>query len=190
MDDVPTASPPSAPDLDLAARRREMEREFVEKHRDLKAQDKRRRESLEQEKQEFESYRRQKVKELADREEKLRRTTENKETQVKVTAASLEELEALRRQVREHDAAEWRRRKEMAEKDARAAAAESALRRSKALAGWLTALAVLAPVAWLASGWPAGGLAAGLAGGLAAAALLLRWLYRGTFNVPQSPQDR
>ena len=169
----------TGPEADLAARRKDLEREYVEKYRDLKAQDKRRRESLELEKQEFEAYRRGKAKELADREERLRRTAENKEEKVRVTSGNLEELEALRKQVKENDAGEWRRKKELAEKEARVAAAEAALRRSRTMANLLTALAVLAPLVWLASTWPARGNAVAAAA-LMALALLVRWLYRGT----------
>src|ERR1041385_8164601 len=120
MDDEPTPEP--SPEADLAARRQEMEREFAEKYRDLKAQDKRRRESLRLEQDEFEAYRRGKVKELADREEKLRRTAGNKEERARVASDTVRELEELRRQAKGSEAAEWRRKKEVAESQAQAAA--------------------------------------------------------------------
>jgi septal ring factor EnvC (AmiA/AmiB activator) len=148
MDDDPTPEPPPADDL--AARRKDLEREFVEKHRDLKAQDKRRRDSLELEKAEFESYRRAKGKELADREEKLRRTAANKEAQVRATSGDLEELESLRRQAKEHGAAEWRRKKDLADLEAKAAAARAEAAALRGLVAYALVLVAAATVAWLA----------------------------------------
>jgi hypothetical protein len=147
MDDAPTQEP--SPADDLAARRKELEREYVEKYRDLKAQDKRRRESLELEKAEFESYRRAKGKELADREEKLRRAAANKEERVRVASGDLAELEALRRQVKENDAAEWRRKKELAELEAKAAAAHAEAAALRGLALHAIVVLAAATVGWL-----------------------------------------
>lgn len=130
-----------------------MEREYVEKYRDLKAQDKRRRESLELEKEEFERYRREKGKELADREERLRRNVENKEEKVRVSTESLRELEELRKQVKEHEAGEWRRKKEMAEMDARVVASRGEAQVAKGLLAWSLVAFALATLGWLALSW-------------------------------------
>lgn len=161
--------------LGLAARRKELEREFAEKYRDLKAQDKRRRESLKLEQDDFEAYRRAKGKELADREEKLRRTVENREEKARVSSGSLRELEDLRRQVKESEAGEWRRKKEVAELEARASAAERALAATRRLLSIALTLLAAVTAAWLALGRRSapGGLV--LAGATVLAVVLLMW---------------
>jgi Flp pilus assembly protein TadB len=172
MDDEPTPEP--SPMDDLAARRKDLEREYVEKYRDLKAQDKRRRQALESEKEEFESFRRAKAKELADREERLRRTAENKDVKERATSGNLRELDDLRRQAREHEAAEWRRKKGLLELEAKAAAAQAKVAAFRGLVLASIVLLAAVTVAWLALAGPSP-WADLLAAASLAAVVLLAW---------------
>lgn len=81
-----------SPEHDLALRRRELEREFEDKARDLKAQHKRRMDALEQDRLDWERTKRDVQKQLADRKESARRQGEN-------AAHHEEELKRLRNQV-------------------------------------------------------------------------------------------
>ena len=106
MDDPSTRDPAeesaaNAGEREFLARRRDLEREFDGKLRDLKAQHKRLVDRLEQDRAEWETRRKQQQKDLADREERLRRREDNKERAVEAKADERKERDALRLRIRE-----------------------------------------------------------------------------------------
>ncbi|MHB1261597.1 MAG: hypothetical protein ACYC2H_07755 [Thermoplasmatota archaeon] len=137
---------------ELRARRKDLEREFDDKQRELKAQHQRRMDALRQEQADWEEVRRQRTKELADREEKLRRGEERLHKDTHKTVTAKDEAGALRKQVEAMEAA---RRAEMtadAAREGRVVAAEAAAKKAKRAARWLALVAILGPIAWLVVG--------------------------------------
>lgn len=93
---------PEAGDADpLAARRRELEREFEDKARDLKAQHKRLADKLAEDRADWEAHRRDQQRELADRAEKVRRAEDNHRRDAESLKAARAELEATRAELSE-----------------------------------------------------------------------------------------
>lgn len=170
---------------ELAARRKDLEREFADKARELKAQHQRRMDQLERDRLEWEAYKRSQTKEMADRAEKLRRNAENAETKVRVTTENLRELDELRAQVKELERGERQAKKAHAELEARATTVEAGLRRARALLAWFALVSIAGPVLWLfAGGAGAGPDAFAVAAATLALALLLTAL-RGRASKPR-----
>ncbi|HEX2066862.1 MAG TPA: hypothetical protein VHI93_08630, partial [Candidatus Thermoplasmatota archaeon] len=84
MPDEADADLPESARRELAARRRELEREFGLKRAELKAQHQRRLDLLRQEQVDWQEHRRRQAKELADRTEKVRRNAANAQQRVEV----------------------------------------------------------------------------------------------------------
>src|SRR5687767_10472697 len=84
---------------ELAARRRDLGREFAERNRGRKAQHQRRMDALRQEQVDWEEHRRQQTKELADRAEKLRAGEERLRKDTHRTVTVHDEAGALRKKV-------------------------------------------------------------------------------------------
>jgi chromosome segregation ATPase len=103
------ADPPSQADDDfqreLAARRKDLEREFNDKSRELKAQHQRRLDALHQEQADWEEHKRAKTKDLADREEKLRKHEERARGDARKVAATRDDLQMRKRHVEDLEAA-------------------------------------------------------------------------------------
>ncbi|MEA3166705.1 MAG: hypothetical protein QOJ26_1577 [Thermoplasmata archaeon] len=159
---------------ELAARRKDLERDFADRNRELKAQHQRRMDALRQEQADWEEVRRTRTKELADREEKLRRGEERLHADTRKTVTARDEAGALRKQLAAIEAARRAEGASDAGREGRALAAEAAARKAKRAARWLALLAVLGPIAWLvAGGRDAGAIAMAVAGVFLAAALAL-----------------
>ncbi|MEK6975366.1 MAG: hypothetical protein AABY18_03380 [Candidatus Thermoplasmatota archaeon] len=86
---------------ELAARRRDLEHEFQDKFRDLKAQHKRQQESLQQDRVDWEEHRRGQQRELADRAEKVRRSEDNHKRDLDALRAARAELDATKAELAE-----------------------------------------------------------------------------------------
>ena len=141
---------------ELRARRRDLEREFDDKLRDLKAQHKRQMDRLQQDRAEWESYRREQAKELADRREAVRRRLDNRVKAEEHQAEERHDLAELRqtvaelREARLEDTNAIRKLEERVEK-ARVRFGAAQRRRR-----WLALVAVLGGIAVIASAIRAG----------------------------------
>jgi septal ring factor EnvC (AmiA/AmiB activator) len=137
---------------ELAARRRDLEREFDDKQRELKAQHQRRMDALRQEQADWEEVRRQRTKELADREEKLRRGEERLHKDTHKTVTAKDEAGALRRKVEAMEADRRAEAEADVGREARVLAAQATAQKARRAARWLALVAVLGPIAWLVAG--------------------------------------
>lgn len=144
---------------ELAARRKDLERDFDDKARDLKAQHKRQADKLQQDRLDWETHRRTQQRELADRAEKVRRQEDNHKRDLEALTQARRELEQARAQAR--DAGEAK----VEAKTAKAKESDVAARLAKArdLLAWFALL----------SGF---GFLAVLAAGLAGAPTVATWL--------------
>lgn len=132
---------PGEAERELAARRRELEREFDDKARELKSQHKRQADKLAQDRVEWEAHRREQQRELADRAEKVRRLEDNHKRDVDALKAARAELEAAKAELAQQ-------RVLRAEVKAAAAVKEAAGDRMRAAHG-LLALASFVAIAGL-----------------------------------------
>jgi hypothetical protein len=168
MGDEPGGDLPEAAQRELAARRRELEREFNLKRADLKAQHQRRLDLLRQEQADWQEHRRLQAKELADRTEKVRRNAGNAQQRAELGAAERQELAELREQVKRLERAQREAKRTQTRLEEGASAADRRLRSARARASWAAAVLVLGALAWIALGWREarglGVLAAALAG--------------------------
>jgi seryl-tRNA synthetase len=157
---------------ELANRRRDLEREFDAKLRDLKAQHQRRHDALKREQAEWDARRREQAKALADRTETVRRRSDNAQQKADLAAAERQELAALRQDVKELEQAQREARRVQARLQEEAGAARRLLRSAQVRSRWAAALLAAGALAWLAAGrgTPLG--LAFLAAGLGAAFLL------------------
>lgn len=159
---------------ELAARRRDLEREFDDKNRELKAQHQRRMDALRQEQADWEELRRQRTKELADREEKLRRGEERLHKDTHKTVTAKDEAGALRKHLAAIETARKAEVEADAGREARVLAAEATAKKARRAARWLALVAVLGPIAWLvAGGRAAGPVALAVTGAFLLVALML-----------------
>ena len=94
-------APTTDAERELAARRRELEREFDDKQRDLKAQHKRQADKLQQDRVEWEAHRREHQKQLSDREEKVRRLEDNHKRDLAALKEAQRQLDAARAELGE-----------------------------------------------------------------------------------------
>lgn len=156
---------------ELAARRRELEREHADKLRDLKAQVKRQTDALQQQRLEWEATRRKQQQDLADKAERLRRQEESTRREGERREAARQDLQAAKKQVAGG--------LDQARAEAEALRAELGLARqhlgeAKGLLAGFVVLCLLAALAWAATAWlDARAAAMGLAGLLLAAALVM-----------------
>ncbi|MES2155803.1 MAG: hypothetical protein V4510_11765 [bacterium] len=185
MGDEDESDLPEAAHRELAARRRDLEREFDLKMRDLKAQHSRRMDRMEQEKAEWEADRRAQAKELADRKETVRRRTENAEQRVETSAAEKQELAALRADVRRLEGVERAAKKAEARHDDERKTVELRVKAAIRPARWAAVLLVVGTAGWLAAGRATPLALAVLTAGLAAAVLLS--LAAGRIGLPRDP---
>src|ERR1041385_2549217 len=144
---------------ELAMRRKELEREFQDKMRELKAQEKRRMDRLAEDRLAWEEYKRTQQKEIADRAETVRRRQEVTQHESEELKALRSELEALRMPHAEE--VEAARAAAAAEKSKLAPALKSTLKGSQDLLFWSSALSLAGGVVWLyiglVRGWSATG---------------------------------
>ena len=165
---------PAASDAerDLAARRRELEHEFEDKARELKAQHKRQLEALRQEQADWEAHKRAQAKELADRLERVRRQEANDTARVAAQAAAVEDVAALKADVAAERASKLEAKRALAETEARLAAAQARLPAARRVLAWSVAGALaLAAAAFGLDLRAPGGPWLGVAGLLAAVAV-------------------
>lgn len=134
---------------ELAARRAEVEAEFDSKVRDLKAQVKRQADALARDREEWEARRRDQQRDLADRAEKVRRQEENHRRDVEALAVARRELEKVRSEAAEREAA----RIDAKAKEARLAAKVEGLKVSTGLTAGFAALALVGFAVCLLSAW-------------------------------------
>lgn len=158
---------------ELAARRRDLEREYDGKLRDLKAQVKRQTDALQQQRLEWEASRRAQQQELADKAERLRRQEESARKEAQKREAARQDLQQAKQQVVGGlDAAR-------AEAEGLRADLEHARRHlgeAKGLLLGFVVLCLLAAVAWVATAWRGAGTAAmGLAALFLCAALVMNF---------------
>lgn len=95
------SAPTSDAQRELAARRKDLERDFDDKARDLKAQHKRTLDRLQQDRLDWETHRRTQQRELADRAEKVRRQEENHKRDLEALSQARRELEQARARARD-----------------------------------------------------------------------------------------
>lgn len=151
------APPPSDADRELAARRKEMEREFDDKLRDLKAQHKRQADKLQQDRADWEEYKRRQAKELADKGEKVRKAEENARRAEGLKASERKEMEDLRQRNKDLEAAALKLTATRTKLEERVSTARGSLAPVRNLLSWFGILSVLAPVTWLAFAWRTAG---------------------------------
>jgi hypothetical protein len=164
---------------ELTARRRDLEREFADKHRELKAQHQRRMDALKQEQVDWEAHRRQQTKELADKAEKLRAGEERLHKDTRRTVTAHDEAGALRKKVEAMEAARFAEAAADAEREERVANAEAAARKARRSALWLALLSILGPLTWLVANGRVPGIVAMILAGLflvAAVVLAFSWV--------------
>jgi chromosome segregation ATPase len=137
---------------ELAARRKDLEREFNDKARELKAQHQRRMDALRQEQADWEAVRRQRTKELADREEKLRKHEQKARDELASKETTRKELRTLKSQTGELAQSRDEAAAAKAELEARATNAETELRKARTLLALFAFVAIGGPVLWLLSG--------------------------------------
>lgn len=142
---VDESAAPSDADRELAARRRDLEQEFDDKLRDLKAQERRRAQGLEQDRIDWEAGRKEKDRQLADRAEKMRRQEENHKRDLEALKAARRELEAAQTLRKEHDAMKAQAKAAQATGTGLAAQLTS----TKALAGWFAFVGIVGSAAIL-----------------------------------------
>ncbi len=140
-------APISDAQRELAARRKDLERDFDDKARDLKAQHKRTLDRLQQDRLDWEEHRRTQQRELADRAEKVRRQEENHKRDLEALGKARRELEQARAEAR--DAGEAK----VEAKTAKAKESDLAARFEKArdLLAWFALLSGLGFLAILAA---------------------------------------
>lgn len=130
---------PTDAERELAARRRDLEREFDDKQRDLKAQHKRQADKLQADRVDWEASRKAQLKDLADRTERVKRQEDNHAKDLAALKAAQAELERTKDRLRETEGAKV---------EAKAASAgESAARQQLAAARSLLAFASFVGVA-------------------------------------------
>lgn len=100
---MPDDAPLSDAERELAGRRRDLEREFDAKVRELKSQTKRLADRLEEDRREWEEVKRRQAKELADKAEQLNRRVDNRAKADEAKVATKEDVDELRLRVRELD---------------------------------------------------------------------------------------
>lgn len=136
-------------EIALASRRKDLEREFDEKLKDLKAQHKRQADKLAADREEWESYKRRQQKELADQAERIHRKVDNTHKAETVKAATQDEVAALKARVQELEAEKLKAKVAREALESRnQALAERARSASSVLAG-LSFVAALGAVSWL-----------------------------------------
>jgi chromosome segregation ATPase len=150
---VDEAADPTEAQRELAARRRDLEREFDGKMRDLKAQHQRRHDNLKREQAEWEAHRREQAKALADRTETVRRRADNAQQRVESGAAAKQELQALRQQVKDLEQAQREAKRTQARLEAAAEEAGKRLRSTQGRSRWAAGVLGLGAFAWLVAGW-------------------------------------
>jgi hypothetical protein len=147
------AGPPEDAQDELRRLRRDLERDFDAKMRDLKAQYQHRFARLKEEQAAWEEHRRTQAKALADKTETVRRRTENVVQRADLGAAVRKELEASRGQVKGLETAQ---RETAAERDrlrADAEAARASLRAAQSRGRWAGAALATGALGWLVAGW-------------------------------------
>jgi hypothetical protein len=146
---MPDDAPLSDAERELLSRRKDLEREFDEKTRDLKAQHKRQADKLQQDRLEWESYKKGQAKALADQAERLHRKVDNTVRAEATKAATQEEVAALKARVQELEEERLKAKvaRETLEKR-NEALAQRARSASSVLAG-LSFVAVVGAASWL-----------------------------------------
>lgn len=149
---------------ELAARRKDLEREFDAKARELKAQSERRADKLRDDRAEWEDYKRKQSKDLADRAEALRRQEVNAQAEAKRNVETRQDLGATKKQVADLEQTRQAAAAVQADLERKATEAHKRLSAAKPLLAAFGGLSVLAPLAWLAFSWrtagtPANGVA-------------------------------
>lgn len=163
---------PSLPDdaqRELAARRKDLEREFDDKARELKAQHKRQMDRLEQDRLDWEGHKRTQAKELADKAERYRRKETNEQQVVQRSEATREEVQALKDRVADLEASKLKATVTQAGLEQRAAGAKEALKGARTVLLAFAIVTLAAAAIWLVValqtqgtagiGWPAVALA-------------------------------
>lgn len=143
---------------ELDARRKDLEREFADKNRELKAQHQRRMDALRHEQADWEEHKRRQTKELADKAERLRAGEERLHKDTHRTVTAKDEAGALRKRLEAVEVERAAERAAQATSEQRVADAQAAARKAKRAARWLALLSILGPVAWLVIGGRDGGL--------------------------------
>ncbi len=181
-----TANNPDSSEADaereLAARRREMEDAFDAKLRDLKAQERRRLEALRKEQAEWQEMKRVQGKELADKAERLRRQEESLRQETQRVAATRDELQSRKTRVETQEQASVPAAARIAKLEARLAKSESRSRSANRFLLWLTVVAFVSPLAWVAVGWNATRGASVLLAGACLLVALVLTLWRATMD--------
>ena len=162
MDETAT----SGAERELAARRKELEREFDDKQRELKAQHKRQADKLQADRLDWEASRKAQLKDLADRTERVKRQEENHKRDVAALKATQAELGKTRERLQENEGAKVEAKQAVAEQ----ASAQRDLARARsrlAFAAWVAvgggAASLLGAVLWdRAVAYVAAGLTLGL----------------------------
>ncbi len=114
---------------ELAARRRDLEREFDDKQRDLKAQHKRQADKLQADRLDWEASRKAQLKDLADRTERVKRQEDNHAKDLAALKEAQRRLEATRAELEDHRT----KRADVAEAKAGESASKEQLRASRSL---------------------------------------------------------
>lgn len=163
---------------ELAARRKDLERDFQDKVRDLKAQERRRMDQLARDRSEWDAHKRQQAKELADKAEKLRRPADNARKADALTAQERKEMETLRQRIKDLEQAKLDATAAVARSQERVDKARQGARSTSKAAPWLAAWAIAGGLLWLSIALGAGdGAAVRVSGGfLAVAVALAGWL--------------
>lgn len=160
---------------DATLLRKQLERDFDDKTRELKAQHKRQMEALQQDRLAWEAHRREQQRDLADRTERLRRAEDNHAKDQDALRQARRELEQVKQTARE--AGEAR----VEAKVARSDQAEAALRleRTRDVAAWFAILALAGFAALLGLAlWQGVTVVSAVAGLGLALGLLLEWRRR------------
>jgi ABC-type multidrug transport system fused ATPase/permease subunit len=176
----PDLPPQGDPDRELAARRKQLERDFDDKLRDLKAQHKRQADKLQQDRADWEEHKRRQAKELADKAEKVRKAEENARRAEGLKASERKEMADLRQRNKDLEAAALKLTATRTKLEERVSTARGSLAPARSLLTWFGILAVLAPVTWLAFAWQTAGRPALVvaAAALVAGLLLNAWRWR------------
>lgn len=162
---------------ELANRRRDLEREFDGKLRDLKAQHKRQMDGLQRDRQEWEEHRRRQQKELADKAARLKAAEDNARRADAVTAEERKEMERLRERVKDLEQAKLDATVRVAKSQERVEKARQGARSSSKVAPWAAGWSVAGGLLWLATAWGRGRADAPFAAlFLAGAGALAAWL--------------
>ena len=129
---------PTHAERELAARRRDLEREFDDKARELKAQHKRQADKLQADRLDWEASRKAQLKDLADRTERVKRQEENHRRDVAALKATQAELGKTRERLQENEGAKVEAKQAVAEQ----ANAQRDLARARSLLAFATWVAV------------------------------------------------